>query len=135
MAARKKATDNGNGDAVPFHSEETRQQVIALYQEGHRLADITRETGVPRATIYWILKREGIRTDRVARSGDEMLSMSDVLDALRRSEQEVGRLMAELERERSVNRWFMDRVTMPADIAAELTPPAPARPRRNPTKR
>jgi transposase-like protein len=135
VAAKKKA-ENGNGDnAVPFHSEETRQQVINLYQEGHRLADITRETGVPRATIYWILKREGIRTDRVARSGDEMLSMGDVLEALRRSEQEVGRLTAELERERSVNRWFMERVTMPDDISTELTAPAkPARPRRNPVK-
>lgn len=131
MAARKKADEA----AVPFHSEETRQEVISLYQQGHRLADITRETSVPRATIYWILKREGIRTDRVARTSDEALSMSDVLEALRRSEQEVGRLSQELERERAVNRWFMDRVVLPDDITAELVVPAkPARPRRNPTK-
>jgi transposase-like protein len=119
---------------APFHSEETRGQVIALYTEGHKLAEITRQTGVPRATIYWILKREGIRTDRVARTPDEALSMSDVLEALRRSEQEVGRLTAELERERTITRWFMDRVILPAGVAAELTKPArPARPR-NTTK-
>jgi transposase-like protein len=127
MAAKKQPDESS---LTPFHTEETRGQVISLYTEGHKLAEITRQTGVPRATIYWILKREGIRTDRVARTPDEALSMSDVLEALRRSEQEVGRLTAELERERSITRWFMDRVVLPAGVAAELTKPSrPARPR------
>lgn len=134
MATAKKKQDDSE-PVVPFHSEETRQHVIALYQSGHKLADITRETGVPRATIYWILKREGIRTDRVARSADEALSMSEVLEALRRSEQEVGRLTVELERERTINKWFLDRVVLPSGLPAELTGRAkPARPRSNPTK-
>ena len=129
MAAKK-----DENEAVPFHSEETRARVIALYTEGHKLAEITRQTSVPRATIYWILKREGIRTDRVARTPDESLSMSDLLEALRRSEQEVGRLTAELERERAINRWFIERVTVKDRLAADLTTPArPAR-TRNTTK-
>ena len=125
----RKRTD----EPTVLHTEQTRARVIEMYQAGHKLADITRETGVPRATVYWILDREGIKTNRTSRGKDDAVSLTEVLDSLRRSEQEVGRLTAELERERQINRWFMDRVVIAGDLPAELAGPArgPARPRRN----
>lgn len=125
----RKRTD----EPTVLHTEEKRARVVEMYQQGHRLAEITRETGVPRATVYWILDREGVKTNR-NRTKDEALTMTEVLAALQRSEQEVGRLTAELERERQINRWFMDRVVTD-DLPAALTGPVrgPARPRRNPT--
>ena len=133
MAADKKPS----GDkAVTLHTAEKRTQVIELYQAGHKLADITSETGVPRATIYWILRQEGVRTDRVARSPDDALSMSELLDQLRRSEQETGRLRADLERERTITRWFVERIVFSEELPTELKQvlrQQPARPRKRTT--
>jgi uncharacterized protein YerC len=130
------AGKNSGEDAAQvahFHTEEARARVIEMYQTGHKLAEITRETGVPRATIYWILRREGISTNRVARTTDEALGMSEVLDALRRAEQEIGRLNGELARERAVTDWILSHVAIDRTaIIADLkhSTPAPARPRK-----
>lgn len=136
--ARKQAPRGDEPIQLPSqHSEETRQRVIDMYKAGHRLAEITAETSVPRATIYYILKREGIRTDRVARGPDEALSMSDVLDELRRAMEEVGRLREALDRERAVTRWFLDHITIPPDVLEELSgrpTRGPARPRSTPKR-
>lgn len=41
-----------------------RDRVIRMYLDGAKTAEITRETSVPRATIYWILQRAGIDPNR-----------------------------------------------------------------------
>lgn len=123
--------EHGDEEVAHFHTEATRARVVELYQSGHKLAAITAETGVPRATIYWILRREGIRTDRVARSNDDALSVGELLDTLRGAEQEIGRLTAELERERAITRWFLDQISVDRSqiVSAIGNVKPPARPR------
>lgn len=43
-----------------------RERVVAMYKAGVKLTEITRETGVPRGTIYYLLKEEGINPSRQA---------------------------------------------------------------------
>jgi hypothetical protein len=45
-------------------SSEQGDRVAALYSGGARLDDIVTETGVPRATIYWMLRQRGLRPSR-----------------------------------------------------------------------
>lgn len=74
----------------------TRQKVKDMYAAGERLKNIQDETSLSRPTIYWILRTEGMLPDRKPRL--DTLSVQDLLEALRASEQEVGRLRGELER-------------------------------------
>lgn len=74
----------------------TREKVITMYAAGERLQSIQDETGLGRPTVYWILRTEGVLPDRKPRI--DTLTPGELLDALRASEQEVGRLKAELDR-------------------------------------
>lgn len=74
----------------------TRQKVVAMYQAGERLHNITAETSITRPTIYWILRTEGVLPSRKPRV--DTLTAKELLEVLRASEQEVGRLRAELAR-------------------------------------
>lgn len=49
---------------MPTTDDKTIAKVIDLYEAGTKLADITKDTGVPRSSIYWILQREGIDPNR-----------------------------------------------------------------------
>ena len=86
MAARKPEPDPS---PEPSDQELT---VIRMYQEGYKLSEITAETHVPRATIYWLLKRNGIPTDRIASGASTGVSGQELLDRLRQTERENGAL-------------------------------------------
>lgn len=77
-------------------SDSTAEQIISLYQAGERLIEITRQTGVPRATIYWVLRRNGIHPNRATKPSSESMSVHEVLDRLMASEREVATLQERL---------------------------------------
>lgn len=74
----------------------TRERVCAMYQAGERIKAIQEETSLSRPTIYWVLRTENVLPDRKPRL--DTLTAKELLEALRASEQEVGRLQAELDR-------------------------------------
>jgi hypothetical protein len=88
-------------------SSVTKQRVIEMYQAGSKLADITKATKVPRATIYYLLKQEGIMPDRVGRADQDAVPASELLDRLLECERQVGALRDQLERERAVTRYLL----------------------------
>jgi hypothetical protein len=72
-------------------------KVVAMYQSGARLVDITRETGVPRPTIYWALRQRGITPSRTKAASTEEITVHQVLEQLAVANREVGRLQARVE--------------------------------------
>lgn len=74
----------------------TKQKVIRMYEAGERLSAITAETGLSKPSIYWVLHSAGIKPSRRVRN--DQLSAQELLEALKESEREVGRLQAEIER-------------------------------------
>jgi hypothetical protein len=77
--------------SVPLDAK-TSEQIIAMYKAGEKLIAITKATGVPRASIYWVLRKEGITPDRIAKPSSESMTVIEVLDRLRTTERENGEL-------------------------------------------
>ena len=75
-------------------NDETRALIAKMYEAGERVSEITRETGLSRPTIYWVLRTKGVRPQRNVR--EDELSASDLAEMLRQSEREVGRLQERL---------------------------------------
>lgn len=73
----------------------TRTKVIEMYLGRVPLAQITADTGVPRATIFMLLKQEGIRPNRTGGGFDEQ-STGELIDQIRRVERENGALREQL---------------------------------------
>lgn len=95
--------------------DSTKDEVVRLYQAGVKTQDITDQTGVPRPTIYWILNERGVRPSRTKRAPDG-IDTAQVLERLAAAEREIGRLTAELARERSLNEALLER--MPSNQAS-----------------
>lgn len=102
-------------------TDETRERVITLYQEGKPLAEITRLTRVPRATIYWILNKEGIRPDRTAAKAGESVTVGDILAELRTTERENGRLKGELDKRDHVITYLLELMQVPEQKMHQVT--------------
>lgn len=75
--------------------EDPYDKVVSMYQSGARLVDITRETGVPRPTIYWALRQRGITPSRL--KNVEEVTVQQVLEQLAAANREVGKLQARIE--------------------------------------
>ena len=84
--------------------------VVDLYKAGVKTAEITKETGVPRPTIYWILNERGVRPSRTKRQ-PEGVTVDQVLVRLESAERKIGFLEAELAREKALNQALLDRLT------------------------
>jgi DNA invertase Pin-like site-specific DNA recombinase len=76
---------------------DTEARVVAMYEAGDKLIDITKATGLPRATIYWVLQRAGVQPGRVRKPAANAVTVIEVLDRLRETERYVGRLLALLD--------------------------------------
>ena len=94
--------------------------VVALYEQGVTLDEITARTGVARSTIYYFLSRAGIRPNRQAQdklvaqvtdlhppSPEVYAQMMVVIWELQR---DVGRLEAERDAARELSRAYRDRL-------------------------
>lgn len=90
MARRKTEPTSAKGV-----TDDLRSRVIDLYKSETKLAEITRQTSVPRATIYWILKQEGVTPNRV-KVGSDGPSVAELVNDLREAEREIGSLRARL---------------------------------------
>lgn len=70
--------------------DQREQQVIEAYQRGDKLRDITTALDVPRSTVYYILEKHGVTSNRVQRGrrlggGDqELAQLYDLIDAQQR---------------------------------------------------
>jgi hypothetical protein len=114
-------------DDEPEMSDRDRT-VIRMYQEGATTAEITRETHVPRATIYWLLKRYDIPTDRITKPVGGIVSTSELLDRLREAERENGVLREKvIKLEALVD--YLSVFTQAVRPAGDGVSRAPARPR------
>lgn len=102
-------------------TSELHERVIELYKEGKKLAEITRETRVPRATIYWILNKEGIRPDRTSVKAGDAVTVGDVLAELRTTERENGRLQGELAKRDNVITYLLELMQLPEEKLNRVT--------------
>lgn len=60
--------------------DEIREQIIDLYREGARTADITAVTGIARSSIYSVLHQEGVKPTRKSGPRRPRLASSTVMD-------------------------------------------------------
>ncbi len=49
----------------PQITSEQKAGVVALYQSGETIRRITEETGVPHSSVYYVLARAGVETNRL----------------------------------------------------------------------
>lgn len=99
------------------------EHVIELYNQNVKLEEITRQTRVPRATIYLILETHGIRPNRnrLAGTRGETLTIDSVLSELRTTERENGRLREQLDKRDMVLSYLMEFLTMSPEKLDRLT--------------
>ena len=65
-------------------TEEEKARVIEMYKAGAKYKTITAETGMPQATITWVLHEEKVRPRRVPRENVSVrVVMADLADAQR----------------------------------------------------
>lgn len=99
--------------------EGIRDEVVRMYLAGSKLNDIEEATGVPRGSVYWILKQRKVdpaRTHATARMNTGQTATQTIEWAFNRLlEQE--RLVAELERENAALKQQLLTVTPPEGIA------------------
>lgn len=81
-------------------SEEKRGEILALYEQGTKPRDIAVQMGIARSTVYSTLRRAAARIGSRPMGED---SLETVLSRLAEAERTIGRLQAELERERAVS--------------------------------
>lgn len=67
--------------------EKKQKQIVAAYQRGDKLRDISEAFGVPRATVYYLLEKHGATSDRIKRGnrltgGDqELVQLYELIEA------------------------------------------------------
>ncbi len=116
MTARKKTPP-------PTDPESLRKEVIARYEAGDRVEDICRETGMPKATFYWVLNRYNVPKRNPMSSSEERLNVTDMLDRLMAQQEEIAALRSEVAKQRAVIEY------LEAFTAAVRPNRPPARPR------
>lgn len=87
--------------------EEKADAIIADYQSGKKLSKIETEYDVPRATIYWLLERRGIGSNRAKRNVRlqvDTVTAAHLYDLISEQEQ----LIAQLEQENQMLREKFD---------------------------
>ena len=80
---------------VADRTEDLYDEVVDMYLRGSRLSDITKQTGVPRPTIYYALQRRGVKPSR-NKGSDESVTVSAVLQQLQAANRTIGRLEAQV---------------------------------------
>lgn len=103
--------------------EARRDKVVALYNEGLGLTQISAQTGFPRGSLYYILKQRGITPARYQRA-DSQMSADDLRAANRALERENTRLRNEVTKFKTLV------VYLETFLQANGKPTSPARPRR-----
>lgn len=88
-------------------TDKQRDTIIQMYRDGSKIDDIVTETDVSRASVYYILRSRGIKTNRRTKTGDPAVGLRDVMDQL-----------VECERRSTTYRNLLERV-----VAEGGTPP------------
>lgn len=101
----------------------------------YTIAEITAETGVPKATIYDWRNKAGLPLNRLGTKPMQAgrVDTATLIEELARTQQALGVALSDLERERQITRWFLERTLLdPAALARELEASTrkPARPRK-----
>lgn len=88
---------SNEGDKRAVHSDTTKDRVVEMYQAGARTVDIEKETGVPRPSIYMILRQQGISPSRQKARVPMNLTIDQLLEQLAARDRTIGRLQARIE--------------------------------------
>lgn len=79
-------------------TDKQRETIVSMYRDGERIEDIMDATNVSRATVYYILRSRGVKTNRRTRTGDPTVSLQDVMAQLIDAERRATRYRVMLER-------------------------------------
>lgn len=63
-------------------TDKQRETIVSMYRDGDRIEEIMDATNVSRATVYYVLRSRGVKTNRRTRTGDPAVSLKDVMDQL-----------------------------------------------------
>lgn len=133
-AARKRTTTRPPAPDDEADIERRRDQVVEMYKAGYKMAEIAAETGFPQGTLFWVLRKRGIKPDRYGRGEeDEGVSSSDLLTELRSALRENGQLRDRVERQQAIIDALMERLEG-KNGQPRPQPRAPTRPARTSTK-
>jgi glutaredoxin 2 len=82
--------------------EEQVAAIVEAYKRGDKIKSIVETFGVPRSTVYWILEREGVSTNRRTDTfmGRDDKTIAALYALLRRQQEYIARLEAELDEAR-----------------------------------
>lgn len=77
-----------------------REGIVSDYLAGRKLRQIEEDWNVPRATVYWVLQKEGVAPDRAQRNrrliGDDKL-LAQLYEVIEGQQQQVTQLRETLE--------------------------------------
>jgi hypothetical protein len=91
-------------------TEEVEQGILRDYEHGTKLMDIEHRYGVARATVYWVLERNGVAPSRAKQNarmtGDEQ-QLRSLYELLQMQDATIVRLMQQL-RDNGIEPEFSD---------------------------
>ena len=81
--------------ALPAEIKQTtKDEVIRLYQAGVKTDEIAEQTGVQRASQYYILRTAGVSTNRTRRNDGADITVGQLMEQLSIKDRRIGQLEA-----------------------------------------
>ena len=81
------------------------KKIVAAYERGDKIKDIQESLGVPRATIYYVLEKHGVTSNRIKRrsrltGGDvELAQLYELIDSQNKVIEQQREVIAELQQQ------------------------------------
>lgn len=108
----------------PPIADATQEEIVKLYKAGHSTAEITRRTRVPRGSIYYVLKRKKVPTNRLGQTDGKPVTLAEQISLNRQLEQELTEVQAERDRLSTTLDTLLARLGLtPAKVARLINNP------------
>lgn len=84
--------------------DKTQKKIVVAYERGDKIKDIQESVGVPRATIYYVLEKHGVTSNRIKRrarltGGDiELAQLYELIDSQNKVIEQQRDLIADIQR-------------------------------------
>lgn len=85
--------------------QKVQKKIVAAYERGDKIKDIQESLNVPRATIYYVLEKHGVTSNRIKRrsrltGGDvELAQLYELIDSQNKVIEQQKEVIAELQRQ------------------------------------
>lgn len=85
--------------------EKVQKKIVAAYERGDKIKDIQESLNVPRATIYYVLEKHGVTSNRIKRrsrltGGDvELAQLYELIDSQNKVIEQQKEVITELQRQ------------------------------------